>query len=92
MDIKEQVLMQDSFAWLQGTYIREAILSVVNRGSYPKEPRGLNREDEFYYDQSQNTDSSSPHKPMSDGQNFALFMVKHNKALQKKRAKEQNNA
>ena len=85
--------MQDSFAWLQGTYIRDAILSVINRtASYPKEPRGLNRDDEFYYEnQNQNTESGSPHR-MSDGQNFALFMVKHNKALQEKRAKKQHNA
>lgn len=90
--IKEEITVQDSFAWLQGAYVREAFLSVLNRNAtYPKEPRGLNHDDD-YYDQDQNAESRSPHKKMTDGQNFALFMVKHNKALSAKRAKKQNNA
>lgn len=93
LKVREDVVMQDSFAWLQGAYVREAFLSVINRtASYPREPRGLNREDDLYYEnQNQNTESRSPHK-MTDGQNFALFMVKHNKALQEKKAKKKHNA
>lgn len=90
MKVKEQVIMQDSFAWMQGAYIRDAILSVINRtAAYPKEPRGLNGDNDFYENQ---TESSGPQKGMSDGQNFALFMVKHNKALLEKKASRQHNA
>lgn len=83
--------MQDFFAWLLGTYIRDAFLSSINRNSsYPKSPRGLDQDDDLNYDQNQDTDdeSRSPHRNMSDGQRFALFMVKHNKALEAKRAKQ----
>lgn len=84
---KEYIQIQDFFAWLLGTYVRDAFLSSINRNSsYPRSPKGLNRDGEFY-DQSQDTDdeSRSPHRNMSDGQRFALFMVKHNKELEKKR-------
>jgi hypothetical protein len=87
---KEQTTMQDSFAWLQGFYVREAFLSCINRSvSYPKSPIGLNRDN--FYSQGEDAESSSPHR-MSDGQNFALFMVKHNKTIKEKRAKQNNNA
>ena len=89
--IKEDVQIYDSFAWLLGTYVRDAFLSSINRNSsYPRSPRGLNQDDNFNYDQNQDQDdeSRSPSKNMSDGQKFALFMVKHNKALEAKRAKQ----
>lgn len=86
--IKEDAQMNDAFAWLLGTYVRDAFLSSINRNSsYPRSPRGLNQNDD-YYDQNQDDESESPNKKMSDGQKFALFMVKHNKALEKKRAKQ----
>jgi hypothetical protein len=91
LKMKEQVTMQDSFAWLQGVYVRDAFLSCINKSvTYPKGPMGLNQDSDYSRDQ--DTESRSPHKKMSDGQNFALFMVKHNKALSAKRAKQQNNA
>lgn len=92
LKIKEQITMQDSFAWLQGTYVREALMDAVRgKNNYPRQPRGLNNDDEFYYDndnQNQATENIKPHGKISDGQKFALFMVKHNKALSAKRAKK----
>jgi len=88
--IKEDAQLYDSFAWLLGTYVRDAFLSSISRNSsYPRSPRGLNQDDDFY-DQNRDTDdeSRSPNSSMSDGQRFALFMVKHNKALEAKRAKQ----
>lgn len=86
--VKEQVTMQDSFAWLQGIYVRDAFLSCISKNTtYPKSPMGHNQD----YSRDQNTESRSPNR-MSDGQNFALFMVKHNKALSAKRTKQQHNA
>lgn len=89
--IKEDTQLNDSFAWLLGTYVRDAFLSSINKSySYPRSPRGLNQDDNYNYDQNQDQDdeSRSPSKNMSDGQRFALFMVKHNKALEAKRAKQ----
>ena len=89
--IKEDAKLYDSFAWLLGTYVRDAFMSSINKNSsYPRSPRGLNQDDSFNYDQNQDQDdeSRSPSKNMSDGQKFALFMVKHNKALEAKRAKQ----
>lgn len=92
LKIKEQITMQDSFAWLQGTYVREALMDAVSgKCNYPKRPRGLNDDDEFYYEnQNQNTESDGPRGKMTDGQKFALFMVKHNKALSEKRGRKNN--
>lgn len=84
---KEDASLQDSFAWLQGVYIRDAILSCFGKTNYPREPKGLNHDDDYYLDQNQDNDSGSKGK-LSDGQNFALFMVKHNKALTKKRTRQ----
>jgi hypothetical protein len=89
---KEDVQMQDFFAWLLGTYVKDAFLSSINKNSsYPRSPRGLNQDDNFYYNQNQedkDDESRSPNRNMSDGQRFALFMVKHNKVLEAKRAKQ----
>lgn len=88
---KEDVQLYDFCAWLFGTYMRDAFLSSINRNSpYPRNPRGQNQDDDFNYDQNQDRDFESDiqSKNMSDGQKFALFMVKHNKALEKKRAKQ----
>lgn len=85
LQVKEQVTVQDRFAWLQGVYVRRAFLSCINKNSsYPRNPIGLNRDEEY----DQDAEDTSQHK-MTDGQNFALFMVKHNKAL---KAKQQKNA
>lgn len=90
MKIKEKVLMQDNFAWLQGVYVRDAVLSIIGKASYPRSPKGIEQDNDFYVNQNQNTESDSPRR-MTDGQKFALFMVKHNKEIQKK-AKIQHNA
>lgn len=90
IEIKERATMQDSFAWLQGAYIRDAILSVIDKNiRYPKEPLGTNRE---FYDDEQETEGRETQGRMSDGQRFALYMVNHNKALQEKRGKATTNA
>lgn len=82
--------LQDLFAWLFGVYVRDAILSSINnRFSYPRRPRGLNLNEDFEYDKDRDTDDEgrSLHM-MSDGQKFALFMIKHNKDMEGKRAKQ----
>lgn len=89
--VKEDVHLHDSFAWLLGTYMRDAFLSSISKNSsYPRNPRGQNQDDDPNYDQNQDRDDESEiqSKNMSDGQKFALFMVKHNKSLEKKRAKQ----
>jgi hypothetical protein len=76
---EEEAKNLDYMAWMIGSYVKAAIASSISRSiSYPEHP--LSKE--------QQTDdtagNNNEHETMSDGQKFALFMVKHNKARKNK--------
>jgi hypothetical protein len=74
---KEQMEIQKSIAWLQGMYNRVAMISAINRNvRYPNSPYDMQNEMRGQTDDEGNFS-------MTDGQRFALFMVKHNKARKK---------
>jgi hypothetical protein len=69
LKIDEQLKMQENYAWLQGMFNRQAVVSALNKNvRYPRNPWELIE------------DSHNKKDDLTDGQKFALFMVKHNKA------------
>jgi hypothetical protein len=75
---KEQLANFDNLAWMIGSYVRTAIVSSLSdKTSYPEYPLSV--------EQTNNTvENNNKNETMSDGQKFALFMVKHNKARKNK--------
>jgi hypothetical protein len=78
LETKERAKELDNLAWMIGTYVRVAIVtSFSKKARYPEYP--LSEE------QTNNTvENNNKNETMSDGQKFALFMVKHNKARKNK--------
>lgn len=89
LKIKEEMNLQDEFAWLIGGYVRKSIASVMkNSYSYPSRPLGFGDEDNLPEDTDKHPAKSGRKDRLTDGQRFALFMVKHNKALEKQRKRK----
>lgn len=71
--------MQDSFAWLIGTYTSEAMGMWLgkNHNPYPSRPRGLEKTEP----------AKSGRGEMSDGAKFAAFAAAHRQEVRKHRGK-----
>lgn len=79
LELKEQAEMQDSFAWLIGTYTSEAMGMWLgkNHNPYPSRPRGLEKTES----------AKSGRGEMSDGAKFAAFAAAHRQEVRKHRGK-----